>query len=59
MAPAYAYRFDSDHGSIVVSGDTTLRPNLLERWQRVAQRLGRGTRTVVVAGRDGNVIGTR
>lgn len=55
MAPSYAYRFDS----IVVSGDTTLRPNLLERWQRVAQRLGRGTRTGVVAGRDGDVIGTR
>lgn len=30
MAPAYAYRFDSDHGSVVVSGDTTLSPNLLE-----------------------------
>ena len=30
MAPSYAYRFDSDHGSVVVSGDTTLSPNLLE-----------------------------
>lgn len=133
MAPSYAYRFDSDHGSIVISGDTTLTPNLLEMadgcdvllhevvdqatieasisalpvpeeikeafrnhmfgahtteaqlkellrdieigqlvlhhvvpgelprggWQRVAQRLGRGTRTGVVAGRDGDVIGTR
>jgi ribonuclease BN (tRNA processing enzyme) len=30
MAPSYAYRFDSDHGSVVVSGDTTLSPNLLQ-----------------------------
>ncbi|MBA4084778.1 MAG: hypothetical protein C0493_07535 [Kytococcus sp.] len=133
MAPSYAYRFDSDHGSIVISGDTTLTPNLLEMadgsdvllhevvdhasivasidalpvpeaikeafrnhmfgahtteaqlrdllrevevsqlvlhhvvpgelprggWQRVAQRLARGTRTRVVAGQDNDVIGTR
>lgn len=133
MAPSYAYRFDSDHGSIVISGDTTLTPNLLEMadgcdvllhevvdqatieasiaalpvpeeikeafrnhmfgahtteaqlkellrdieigqlvlhhvvpgelprggWHRVAQRLARGTRTRVRAGRDGDVIGTR
>ncbi|MGO4596264.1 MBL fold metallo-hydrolase [Terrabacter sp. 2RAF25] len=30
MAPSYAFRFDSDSGSVVVSGDTTLSPNLLE-----------------------------
>ena len=30
MAPSYAYRFDTDGGSVVVSGDTTLSPNLLE-----------------------------
>ena len=133
MAPAYAYRFDSDHGSIVVSGDTTLSPNLLEMadgcdvllhevidydtivasinalpvpeeikeafrnhmfgahtteaqlkellrdievaalvlhhvvpgelpqggWQRVAQRIAKGTRTRVVAGQDNDVIGPR
>nr|WP_237556163.1 MBL fold metallo-hydrolase [Streptomyces sp. SID5914] len=26
--PAYAYRFDTDHGSIVFSGDTTVTPNI-------------------------------
>jgi len=30
MVPSFAYRFDSDHGSVVISGDTTLSPNLLE-----------------------------
>ncbi|MDC5699228.1 MBL fold metallo-hydrolase [Intrasporangium calvum] len=30
MVPSFAYRFTSDTGSIVVSGDTTLTPNLLE-----------------------------
>ncbi|WP_017934540.1 hypothetical protein [Nocardioides sp. Iso805N] len=30
VVPAYAFRFESDHGSIVISGDTTLTPNLLE-----------------------------
>ena len=30
MTPSYAYRFNSDHGSVVISGDTTLSPNLLE-----------------------------
>jgi ribonuclease BN (tRNA processing enzyme) len=30
MVPSYAYRFDSDHGSVVISGDTTLTANLLE-----------------------------
>lgn len=30
MVPSYAYRFDSADGSIVISGDTTLTPNLLE-----------------------------
>jgi ribonuclease BN (tRNA processing enzyme) len=30
IAPAYAFRFDSDDGAIVISGDTTLTPNLLE-----------------------------
>ncbi|WP_270889344.1 MBL fold metallo-hydrolase [Pedococcus sp. 5OH_020] len=30
MVPSYAFRFDSDHGSLVISGDTTLTPNLLE-----------------------------
>jgi ribonuclease BN (tRNA processing enzyme) len=29
VAPSYAFRFDSEDGSIVVSGDTTLTPNLL------------------------------
>lgn len=27
--PAYAYRFDTDHGSVVFSGDTTPTPNLV------------------------------
>ncbi|MFI6494970.1 MBL fold metallo-hydrolase [Streptomyces sp. NPDC050564] len=27
--PAYAYRFDTDHGSVVFSGDTTLSPNVI------------------------------
>ncbi|MCO7220913.1 MBL fold metallo-hydrolase [Klenkia sp. PcliD-1-E] len=26
--PAYAYRFDTDHGSVVFSGDTALTPNV-------------------------------
>jgi ribonuclease BN (tRNA processing enzyme) len=26
--PAYAYRFDTDHGSVVFSGDTALTPNI-------------------------------
>jgi ribonuclease BN (tRNA processing enzyme) len=26
--PAYAYRFDTDHGSVVFSGDTTQTPNI-------------------------------
>jgi len=30
MTPSHAYRFNSDHGSVVISGDTTLSPNLLE-----------------------------
>jgi ribonuclease BN (tRNA processing enzyme) len=30
MVPSYAYRFDSDAGSVVVSGDTTRSTNLLE-----------------------------
>lgn len=30
VVPSYAFRFDTDDGSIVVSGDTTLTPNLLE-----------------------------
>jgi ribonuclease BN (tRNA processing enzyme) len=30
VSPAYAYRFESAHGSVVISGDTTLSPNLLE-----------------------------
>ncbi|MFW5470204.1 MBL fold metallo-hydrolase [Knoellia sp. CPCC 206435] len=30
MTPSYAYRFNSAHGSVVISGDTTLSPNLLE-----------------------------
>lgn len=29
VIPAYAFRFDSDDGSIVISGDTTLNDNLL------------------------------
>lgn len=28
--PAFAYRFDSEHGSVVVSGDTAPSPNLIE-----------------------------
>ncbi|MER7690925.1 MBL fold metallo-hydrolase [Streptomyces sp. NPDC097610] len=27
--PAYAYRFDTEHGSVVFSGDTTLSPNII------------------------------
>ncbi|MFD4599214.1 MBL fold metallo-hydrolase [Streptomyces sp. NPDC058464] len=27
--PAYAYRFDTDHGSVVFSGDTALTPNIV------------------------------
>ncbi|MEU1183408.1 hypothetical protein ABZ464_38385 [Streptomyces sp. NPDC005820] len=27
--PAYAYRFDTDHGSVVLSGDTSPSPNLI------------------------------
>jgi ribonuclease BN (tRNA processing enzyme) len=27
--PSYAFRFDSRHGSIVVSGDTTITPNMI------------------------------
>nr|WP_240982399.1 MBL fold metallo-hydrolase [Streptomyces sp. S3(2020)] len=27
--PSYAYRFDTDHGSVVFSGDTTTTPNLI------------------------------
>ncbi|MEU9448765.1 MBL fold metallo-hydrolase [Streptomyces sp. NPDC048277] len=27
--PAYAYRFDTDHGSVVFSGDTSLSPNVI------------------------------
>ncbi|GAB3866751.1 MBL fold metallo-hydrolase [Nocardioides maradonensis] len=27
--PSYAYRFDTDHGSVVFSGDTSLTPNLV------------------------------
>lgn len=27
--PAYAYRFDTDHGSVVFSGDTTPTPNVI------------------------------
>ncbi|WP_328353395.1 MBL fold metallo-hydrolase [Streptomyces sp. NBC_00445] len=27
--PAYAYRFDTDHGSVVFSGDTALTPNII------------------------------
>ena len=27
--PAYAYRFDTDHGSVVFSGDTTPSPNIV------------------------------
>ncbi|MBK3573094.1 MBL fold metallo-hydrolase [Streptomyces sp. MBT65] len=27
--PAYAYRFDTDHGSVVFSGDTTPSPNVI------------------------------
>lgn len=30
MVPSYAYRFDSEDGAIVVSGDTTVSPNLNE-----------------------------
>jgi ribonuclease BN (tRNA processing enzyme) len=26
--PAYAYRFDTDHGSVVFSGDTSATPNI-------------------------------
>ncbi len=29
-APAFAYRFDTPDGSIVVSGDTTVNPNLID-----------------------------
>jgi ribonuclease BN (tRNA processing enzyme) len=29
VVPAFAFRFDTDDGSIVISGDTTLTPNLL------------------------------
>lgn len=131
VVPAYAFRFESDRGAIVISGDTTLTPNLLEladgadlllhevidydsvnasiealavpaqvkdafrnhmfgahtteaqlrelvrqirvrtlalhhvvpgdigekAWHRVAQRIGRGTRTEVVAGVDDLVLG--
>lgn len=27
--PSYAYRFDTDHGSVVFSGDTSLTPNIV------------------------------
>jgi ribonuclease BN (tRNA processing enzyme) len=30
MVPSYGYRFDTDDGSIAISGDTTLTPNMLE-----------------------------
>lgn len=30
LIPAYAFRFDSDDGSIVISGDTTLTDNLMK-----------------------------
>ncbi|WP_300681688.1 MBL fold metallo-hydrolase [Nocardioides sp.] len=133
MVPAYAFRFDSDDGAIVISGDTTLTPNLLtladgadlllheiidydsvnasiealsvsdaqkeafrnhmfgahtteaqlkqlvreidvktlalhhvvpgslgpQAWQKIAQRIGKQTRTTVVAGTDNQVIGLR
>lgn len=29
MAPAYGYRFDTDHGSVVISGDTAYTPNMV------------------------------
>lgn len=29
MAPAYGYRFDTDGGSMVISGDTAFTPNMV------------------------------